>query len=697
MFKRLAALFFLGIVAAGCATESVAYRERDGVRYGVTRGVFRGRWWSYYERGASYLAGQFYPEAMADFEKALQGYTRDTWRARTYGLHFVEYFPNRELGIVHYHTGSLDLAEQYLRRSLDAVDTERAHYYLDLVTKARIQNGTVQDNVAPAVNVDAPMGALVATREVPLEITAQDDVGVNCVMVNGKPLYQRGSPEQLAFSEELLLSEGTQTLQLEATDLADKKIAQEVQVTVDLTGPTIGVFAPADALVTDAASVAVQGVAVDKNGVASVAVGGQTVAESQGAPRLEFQSEAALTDGENLLVISARDLAGNETRTAIRVFRGQPQSPAARLWRLQQTQPEALQVAGNGAAALQLVLSATPEEVPGIRLKSPDPERPYRHNRTLRVAGDVVTETKVASLTINGEPFTELTGAPHESFNRRIPIDIPEDDSGAATVPVAIVAQDESGATVSKEFQVQVRPVMLNSRESRMPVAVLAFAGNGVDAALAELLRVSTEGELVNGERFRIVDRTRLQDVLTEQQLSAALGDPNQAIQLGKLTPAHVFLVADVFPRDQQGLELKARAISTETSDVIATLDAFIDNKDDRAKVTAGCAAIVSQLTALFPRLSGELLAVRQQDAAAEVLVNWTPEDGVRPGAYMLVVREEEPWIDEATGEVLAPGEYIEVGRAKVQSVQSSGARAKTVETTEEGTPLEKGMPAITM
>ncbi|HNT88559.1 MAG TPA: CsgG/HfaB family protein, partial [Candidatus Hydrogenedentes bacterium] len=288
-------------------------------------------------------------------------------------------------------------------------------------------------------------------------------------------------------------------------------------------------------------------------------------------------------------------------------------------------------------------------------------------------------------------------GAPHESFNRRIPIDAPEDETGATTVPLSIVARDETGATVSRDFQVEVRPVMLKSRESRMPVAVLAFAGNGVEPALAELLRVSTEGELVNGDRFRVVDRTRLQDVLTEQQLSAALGDPNQAIQLGKLTPAHVFLVADVFPRDQQGIEVKARVISTETSDVVATLDTFIDNRDDRAKVTAGCAAIVSQLAALFPRLSGELLAVRGQDAGAEVLVNWTPEDGVRPGAYMLVVREEEPWVDEDTGEVLAPGEYVEVGRAKVQSVQSSGARARTVEQTQEGRQLEKGMPAITM
>ncbi|HNR33117.1 MAG TPA: CsgG/HfaB family protein, partial [Candidatus Hydrogenedentes bacterium] len=649
MFKRLAALVFLGIVAAGCATESRAYRERDGVRYGVTHGVFRGRWWSYYERGASYLAGQFYEEARSDFETALQGYTRDTWRARTYGLHFVEYFPNRELGVLHYHAGELDQAEQYLRRSLASVDTERAHYYLDLVTRARIQSGAVSDATAPAVQVDTPLGVLVAAREVPVEIRARDDVGVNCVWVDGKVLYQRGSPEELAFSEELLLPEGPQTIRFEALDLADKKVSQEVEVTVDLTGPTVGIFSPTDALVIDAASIEVQGAAVDRYGVASVTINGQTVAESGGPTRLEFQGEAALSTGENTVVIAARDLAGNETRTALRIYRGQPQSPAARLWRLERTRPDALRVAHGGAGALQVVLSATTDETPGISLKSPDPDRPYRHNRTLRVAGDVVTETKVASLTINGEPFTDLTGAPHESFNRRIPIDAPEDETGATTVPLSIVARDETGATVSRDFQVEVRPVMLKSRESRMPVAVLAFAGNGVEPALAELLRVSTEGELVNGDRFRVVDRTRLQDVLTEQQLSAALGDPNQAIQLGKLTPAHVFLVADVFPRDQQGIEVKARVISTETSDVVATLDTFIDNRDDRAKVTAGCAAIVSQLAALFPRLSGELLAVRGQDAGAEVLVNWTPEDGVRPGAYMLVVREEEPWVDEDT------------------------------------------------
>ena len=695
MGKRLAAVVLLILTGIGCATDNAAVREKDGVKYGVTQGVFRGRWWSYYERGTSFLSGGFYEEARADFQNALEGYTRDTWRARTYGLHFVEFFPNRELGVACFHLGLFDDAEQALNKSLADVDTERAHYYLDQITKARIQQGAVRDGTEPAVSVDSPSGTLIADRLVPIQVTAKDDVGVARVTVNGRPLYQRGSRGELSFAEELLFTEGQHEVELAATDLADKAASQQYTVTVDLTGPVIGLYTPTVPVVTEASSVLIEGVAQDKNGVVSVALGGQVLAEAAGgAPRLEFRTDAALKAGENTLIVIARDAAGNETRTAIEIFQGKPQSPSARLWMLERRGHGALQTAGVGAGLLEVVLAQDASaDVPGINVKSPDPERPYRHNRTLRISGDVITATQVASLSINGQPVEEITHAPRESFNRRIPIDLPEPEEGAKKVPVSIVAQDGSGAEIKREFEVEVRPVMLDSRESKMPVAVLAFAGSGVDMTLSDLLRTSTESELVNGGRFRIVERARLQEVLTEQQLSAALGDPNQALELGKLTPAQVFLVADVFPRDQAGVEVKARVISTETSDVVATLDTFIENKDDRDKLAAGCAALARQLTDLYPRLSGEVVAVRQQ----ELLMNWTAEDGVREGAYCLVVKEEEPWVDETTGEVLAPGEFVEVGRAKIQSVQSSGARARAVEGTEEGTSLEKGMPAITM
>lgn len=723
MAKKILAALAVGLILGGCAAEQGARQGDDGQTYGTTEGNFRSTWWGYAERGSSYLAGKFYAEAKADLEKALEGRSEDSWRARTYGLHFVEYFPNRELGIVEFHLGNLEAAEAALKTSLDAVDTERAHYYMDLVRREKIAKGSVSDSTEPelamvvaaasAAGAPAPAtpetpqpeaaapATIISTRELTFEVDTKDDVGVAEVTVNEEKVYQRGATEAnevLAAKKEVVLDEGTHKIQVAAKDLAEKEVKKEVEVTVDLTGPTIGVFSPIEPTVTDHGTVILEGSTVDKNGVVSIAVDQKVVKETPGEKKVDFNSELPLAAGENTFVLAARDVAGNETRSAIKVFQGDPDSSEAKLWLLKQKHPELLQYASAaGLPLLDLTLSvddpaaAAPAEGGEIRLKSPKPDQPYRHNRTLRVSGEVVTQTKVTSLTINGQAVEELTGAPKESFNRRLPIDTTVE--GESKIAVNIEATDESGKTYTQTFDVDVRPVELSSKESRMPVAVLAFAGANVDAGVTDNLRLTTEAEILAADRFRVVDRTRLQDVLTEQQLSAALADPNEALALGKLTNAFVFLVADVFPHDQAGLEIKARLIDAETSDLIATLDSFVDDKNDAAKITAACKALSEQLSGRYPRLSGEVTSVRGTD----VLVNWTKEDAVQEGAYFLFVKEEEPWKDETTGEVLEPGEFVPVGRGRILSFLGSGVKAQQVQTGEEGATVEQGMPAITM
>jgi hypothetical protein len=746
MAKKLLATLVLGLILGGCAAEQSARQGEDGETYGTTKGNFRSTWWGYAERGSSYLAGKFYAEAKTDLEKALEGRSEDSWRARTYGLHFVEYFPNRELGIVEFHLGNLEAAEAALKASLEQVDTERAHYYLDLVRREKIAKGTVTDSTepelamviapvqvaqatmpapapqpakpeasatpepakpetpAPAPTKPAPApiaekGAVISTRELTFEVDTKDDVGVAEVTVNAEKVYQRGateSGETLAAKKEVVLDEGTHKIEVAAKDLSEKEVKKEVEVTVDLTGPTIGVFSPIEPTVTDHGTVILEGSTVDKNGVVSVSVDQKVVKEAPGSPKVDFNSELPLAAGENTFVLAARDVAGNETRSAIKVFQGDPESAEAKLWLLKQKHPELLQYASAaGLPLLDLTFAvddpAAAVEGGEIRLKSPKPDQPYRHNRTLRVSGEVVTQTKVTSLSINGTPVDELTGAPKESFNRRLPIETSAE--GESKIAVNIEATDESGKKYTQTFDVDVRPVELSSKESRMPVAVLAFAGANIDAGVTDNLRLATEAEILAADRFRVVDRTRLQDVLTEQQLSAALADPNEALALGKLTNAFVFLVADVFPHDQAGLEIKARLIDAGTSDLIATLDSFIDDKNDTAKIEAACKALSEQLSARYPRLSGEVTSVRGTD----VLVNWTKEDEVQEGAYFLFVQEQEPWKDETTGEVLEPGEFVPVGRGRILSFLGSGVKAQQVQTGEEGATIEQGMPAITM
>ena len=200
MTKRLLLVVLLAGLVVSCETTEDSTYIKDGVNYASTDGgVFRGRWWSYYERGSNLLSGEFYEAAEADLRKAI-GMTRsskDRWQARTYGLHFTEYFPRRELGITLLRKGELDEAEELLEESLRHVDTARAHYYLDELKKARLAQGSLSDTTAPVLDTSLDDVQLVATLDVDLNIDAQDDLGVETITVNGEALYQRGSAEEI--------------------------------------------------------------------------------------------------------------------------------------------------------------------------------------------------------------------------------------------------------------------------------------------------------------------------------------------------------------------------------------------------------------------------------------------------------------------------------------------------------------------
>jgi len=114
-----------GYILAGCAVEKGKIYEKDGKFYGKTAGLFKAKWDDYYLRGLSYGEGRFWEDASADFLVAIQKRSEDQRRARTYGMHFIDYFPHRELGIAYFHLGKYEEAIQALETSLASVETAR--------------------------------------------------------------------------------------------------------------------------------------------------------------------------------------------------------------------------------------------------------------------------------------------------------------------------------------------------------------------------------------------------------------------------------------------------------------------------------------------------------------------------------------------------------------------------------------------
>lgn len=715
--KRLviSVLLVLGVVAIGCTTGGGASKKEANADYDK---VFRGRWWSYYDRGSFYLAQKQFDKAAADFQVALKGRSEDTWRARTYGLHFVEYFPARELGVAYFELKQYDEAQAELEKSLKLVDTVRARHYLDLVKETKISEGKVQDTASPALEFDlrpaeilakrdlAPEAAIkpaaiLATGELSLTLTTKDDNGVKEVKINDQKVYQRGSEMEIKEKkQEIRLNEGTQEIKVASKDLAGKETVKTEKITVDLTAPNIGVYTPIEPTVTEEGTVMLEGAAVDKYLVANVNVDKKPLADSPGAPRLDFNSELPLGDGENTFVVASKDVAGNEGRTAVKVFKGDPNSTEAKLWLLEQKYPERMKLAMTGAVALDVLLSQTPPAavaVNEIRVKSPDASRPYRNDNTLRVSGEVVTQTSISSLSINGQPMESLTGAPKESFNKRIPI-TPESLQAGGKVKVTIEAQEAGGAKLSKEVEVAVQPVLIDRPETKMPVAVLAFKGTEQLGELAQQIRTKTEGDMVGQKRFRVLERVALQEVLTEQQLSAALSDPDEALKLGKMTPAQIFLIGEVFPRGEKGVEVMARAVNTASGEIEDKVDGFVDDRSDPAALDKLCDSLATELREKYPRRSGEIQAVAEKGGEKLVLLDWTAEDLVRPGMRIWILRPQaDPFADPSTQEEVSPSDFTEAAQGVIRQLRSNGAEAVVEKLIEEGTTLEKGMPAITM
>ena len=94
-------------------------------------------WFQSYKNGVKALENGNYNKAVVLFQKALRVKQRDTKKIKTYGMHFIAYYPHRELGIAYYYLGDLKKADQHLRISMQYAPSKRAQEYL-----SKLNSGT---------------------------------------------------------------------------------------------------------------------------------------------------------------------------------------------------------------------------------------------------------------------------------------------------------------------------------------------------------------------------------------------------------------------------------------------------------------------------------------------------------------------------------------------------------------------------
>jgi hypothetical protein len=671
----LSLCLLLGVI--GCAVERGKVYVKDGVRYGVTSGqIWRGNWWNYYERGVSYAAGEFWDEAMADFQAALAQYHQDERRARTYGLHLIDYFPHRELGVVYYRLARYPEAIRELETSLSTVETAKTKFYLNRARKAFLEQ-TRGDTTPPRIVLESPADGFLTNRfAVIVRGQAEDDTYVAALTINGQPLFVELAAPLLPFSQEVALHDGSNTIDVVAVDLLGHATRQRLSVYADRQGPLVSLEKVELVGQPPQQYARIQGLLSDQSRVRRFVLAGQHI-PPQSATEWEFRTEVPVAPGTMAIPFEAEDMAGNTTRGAIALEADTPKPQRIRegklalsdLPRLAWATPILSDLATFRLAPLRMAQSRVGNP-PVIKLTSLT-DRETVSTDTVYLEGEVVGERAITAFAINGEslwrrPTRQLF------FGRKFPL-----HEGENTFHLEVV--DDMGHTGRRDIVVtrdipRARQLGLRLRVSNVP-----FQKKGQASVLSEAVYDNLLEAFVAHKRFDFVERQQLEAVLQELKLSQTeLIDPATAAKIGKLAAAEGVLVGTVL-ETPHALDVYARLVDVETSVILAAEDVYGEDLS-LPTVKALMEGLSWKLRRHFPLVEGAIIEKTGQN----LLVDLTKGHGVQRYMKLIVFREGEERQHPRSGKMLQKPHAV-LGEARITVVANDLSEAVLLRTEQTG------------
>lgn len=654
----LSAIIAASVLAyAGCTTVSNIGTDnwRDYFKPGHSKeeitgnfNLYRGKWWNHYARGRWYAEGGYYDEAIRDFKKAVSIRSSDQRSARSYGLHFWEYFAHRELGIVYYNQQNYEEAKRELETSLSTADSARAKFYLNKCNE-EILKTTKSDKTPPEIRVTSHTdGAVVNSPVAKLKGVATGDCYVNALYVQGKRLFIELAEKNLEFSENIPLHTGENIIHMEASDLLGKSIQQNFKLVLDMIPPILYL----DDIQThrkDGKLIAtVKGTVVDDYGVKSLSVNNTEIPLSENR-EVDFMQDIVLAEGHKI-IFKVIDRAGNETR-------GEQQIDSkASLWqngllnndklayqstnkpiRIATTKMDGLTVK-TLLASLDTTTTQQPSAAPETNTRDNVPPVVHAdvksniiYDTNFFLSGDAHDNSGVAKLFVN-KNLLEIRPGKHVFFNYLLPL-----NEGENTITVNAV-DVQGNETQLSPIKIIKKTFELLETDARYTVALLplrTFTEQGTQPeTIYSMLLTSFDEE---PKRFNFVerDREKLEEILHEQKISnTELTSPDTAVKIGKIRAAEGMLFGSV-EEDAKGINITLRLVDTETTQVLANADVYDEDKSTKnlAWLAHGLSLKMKQQ---FPMVEGNVIRV----SGSGFHINTGATSGVGVGMKLLLFRE---------------------------------------------------------
>jgi TolB-like protein/tetratricopeptide (TPR) repeat protein len=654
------------VLAGGCNTPPDKKYFKDGRQYGVVKGLFRERWWNFYERGCSFSQGGFYPEAIADFKEALRQRDRDQRRARTYGMHVIDYFPHRELGAAYFHTGNYNEAQKQLEDSLLQADSGRAKYYLNEVRTAILKTSGA-DTPPATIQVTAGGTEAVSNRyNLKVAGVVEDEAYARTVAVNNDPLFVELAQKKLEFSKEVKLKKGLNEIRIKTKDLLGKVAEKTVTVTGDFEGPQVNLHNVADGQEVAQKEIILSGAIADASGIASLKINDQQLAYNK-ERAVAFSHTVQLHEGNNTITLAAHDVAGNRTNGELnlvcvpkRALRKTMRKAVAQ-GRAQSREPLRLALAGEGmldTGGNRFFTAALQEQMDSqfkLTLKELS-EKQTVFYATMYIDGSVSGPDDIVAVKIDGSPLSIKPGK-NIFFSQLVELK-PGDNR------ISIEVQDKKGATSAKTVTITYQVPAVMKLGSRMSIAVLPFELKGDATPAGSTVYDNLVAAFLNQERFNVVSRgPELEAALRELKLSATdLADKTRALQVGKIIAAEGILMGTV-NETRNSIEIYARLINTETTGLMDAKDVYAEDKN-LAQVQFIVNGLAWKFKHSFPLVEGIVIKA----AGKDVYADFGTASRVKKDMKFIVYREGAAIVHPITGKKLG-AETKELGEARIINV----------------------------
>ena len=702
-------LFFLSGCKIGVQSQEQEYYKREGIPYGVTRGLFLGRWWDFYERGRSFADGSFWSEAENDLREAVSIRTKDDRRARTYGAHFIQYFGNRELGVVLFRQAEVlynegrDLvrnsqkkeadqkfeaghqkikkAIQYLKNSVirdelsnEDILTEKAQYYLKQCYRQFSKFAI--DNQAPVIHLNSTPTSITNDDQFELSGWVEDDNYIDMLSVNGKNVKLTYHDGRFYFGKTINLRTGSNHVDLEARDThgnASQKV--NFTITLDVDRPVISIIDATPEQIT-LSILNEQFVELKKDRLENA----------------EFLSKAsgnvfqfAPIDSAEALYVEFVDKANN--KNGIRI---QPEDLKLSGYRLEHG-PE------RDGFDSAILLASTELSKGLLSRKLEEKNSPIQKEKSDKgISAPRIVVQKLENLEnvyqeyliisgrikgsftyfkINGQ--TKIEGGKDVRFSFKEKLELHQANMIKLEVADANGARCES---CNKTFEITRHPSPEQIREFKAATVLYPLAKDGGDGAITQDLLWDLLVKLKQNGRFRIaVQDEDIQQAVNKENKLKQDGwiDASTAARFGKILNAEYSIACSLRPT-QNDVEIYARLIDVKTKKTLASCDVYEYSEDGKDFENA-YSRFIEELAQNFPVVGDDIkhpVAKRAWGGFTifsnqkNLILEMGKDANIKEGMKFVAYDRADPLVDFETGEILVKGRVSRVGELFAKMVR---------------------------